>query len=229
MPLDYSNENNFTFNKFTTVGASAGYYSRVLFTFVPCKYGYNGGVANTIGTGWSGTDTNILEYFVSSSDYSGCHHGGFDIPPDYWEKGKTIRMKGTLVCASEGGSQTLNLGFGLKDITNNVTYLLGSTNNGVDHSFLDGGSGGPLPVDFELNICLYQSGEAYGYGFYTYDTANYSSAGANRLIKYVPVWNGSTLSSTSALATTRTRIYINGYGSTIDSAYLTNLIIEELA
>lgn len=230
MPAGNANGNNFTFNKSTEVDVGVGYYSRVLYTFVPCKSGFNGDVSGF--EEWASNATgNVLQILATDSNYAGCSHGSIDIPVGYWKQGKTIRIKGTLICTAESTNQILNLGFGLYNITDATYDGLGTQYNGTNHTFADGAAAGPLPVNFEFVISCYNSTNVWAYGFYTYDQTNYSSQGENDgpSIKYVPVWNGGALANTSNLFTTQTRISMNGFGSTVSTAFLTNLIIEELA
>jgi hypothetical protein len=218
--------NNPTFNKSKNGGISKGYYSRVLFSYCPyvSPPNFAGG-----GNWTSNADFNGLDNLLQTYPYY-CH-GNPTLPANYWESGKTLRIKGTLWIKK---AKILNMRFGIYDLDNNDAYWLAIQNNNNSHNFSNNADE-IIPIEFEVHLQCQDSsnGTFSAQGLYQYngDLPQVPNIGGNILnvYIYVPIWNGTKTASTLGITPYQTIPTFNFYGSTGDYLYLSRLIIEELA
>lgn len=225
--------NNPTFNRANTGGSVPGFYSRTLFTYTS----NSNNIYNLAGTDWVGvTDFDGIGDLISN-DPTSCH-GDYIIPEIYWTPGKTIRIKGALLCASGDADELFNMRFGLQETNGPTTEWLAIQNsNASDHTFALGAIKGPLPVDFACDIVCSGYDETYTYlvssGYYQYNPLWFDSNGGTNVDGiYVPVWynKGFVISYAPDFYLYKNKIMFNLNGTSLSaSIYLTNLTIEELA
>jgi hypothetical protein len=216
--------NNPTFNKSKNGRISKGYYSRVLFSYCPYSNPPNIGQNNS----WTNTENfNGLDNL--SRSYPEYSHGNIILPANYWESGKTLRIKGTLW----GKAKSLNMRFGIYDEYNNDTYWLAIQNNDHIHNFSNGLEE-IVPVEFEVHLQCQDSsnGTFSAQGLYQYN-GNLPSVAAQggtvlNYYIYVPMWKGTQIASTLGITSYQTSPTFNLYG-TDGEVYLSRLTIEELA
>jgi len=231
-------KNNTTFNRGNSKGQINGFYSRALFGYIVGENPINVGGDNdwTTGLNFDGMDWLM-------TNYEELVKGSNRLPPKYWLLGKTIRVSGeAIVTGTDGAGEAkfLNMRFGIKEQTTPNTTWLAVQNNENNHIFVSVNYDNlqEVPISFRCIItCPYYDENAdppniyfMSNGYMHYDRSNWITAGPNNDRTYVPLWKGNAaIPVTDTYYTSETSIMFNFYGSTVQSIFLTRLLVEELA
>lgn len=233
-----------TFNRYTQVGTSVGYYSRVLFTY--CSYNQDDRNFLDQISGWTNSANfdGIGELLTNQPDMC---IGDYTLPVLYWKQGKNIRIRGTAIARMEryrDSGQYLNMRFGISDGTS--VYWLAIQNKNFNHQYNDASTYNAdnfTSIEFEAHIqsCGNPNGDGYmnSQGYYQYNGGMpglFTPIGGSILNSfiYVPCWDNINAPATNITAN-ETHIMFNFYGtdggspSFTPELYLSRLILEELA